>query len=128
MEYVIPLVLVMLLVAGFVIYVVLNATRKSSSAARDSSSPGIGADDTPLGDTTEHAGQQSGEGTTVGQQDADEAGGTGRPVTSGPAEATGPGQDPADPDAAAHVARPGEGEGHERLEFDGERPAERPGG
>ena len=30
--------------------------------------------------------------------------------------------EPPDPDAAAHVGRPGEGEGRERLEFEGERP------
>jgi hypothetical protein len=88
MEYVIPAVIVLLLVAGFVTFLVLKA----------------GQDETPLGDTDEHAGEQSVHGTTA--RDPEEARFE-RP----------------DPDAAAHVARPGEGEGAERLEFEGERPA-----
>jgi hypothetical protein len=40
----------------------------------------VGSDDeTPLGDTSEHAGEQTEEGTTVGGQDADVHGGTGAP-------------------------------------------------
>ena len=125
MEYVIPIVIVVLLVAGFVMFMVLNATKKSGPAADtgDEGAPGIGADDTPLGDTTQHAGEQTSEGTTVGGQDADEAGGTGRPVQSGAAGTTGAGESLTDPDAAAHRARPGEGEGERGLEFEPERPA-----
>jgi hypothetical protein len=105
MEYVIPAVVVVLLVAGFVTFLVLNATRKGSPAARgEETAPGIGADDqTPLGDTTEHAGEQTEAGTTA--RDPEQ----GRSTRDDPAE-------------AAHTGRPGEGEGRERLEFDDERP------
>jgi hypothetical protein len=107
MEYVIPVVILVLIVAGFVTFMVLNATKKSGPVAdrRDEGAPGIGPDDTPLGDTTQHAGTQTTEGTTVGGQDG-----------------SGQARDPAD---AAHLARPGEGEGAERLRFEPERPAER---
>jgi hypothetical protein len=103
MEYVIPAVIVVLLIAGFVTFLVLNATRKSGPVADrpDEGPPGIGQDETPLGDTTEHAGEQTEHGTTARE----------------------PEQGRFDRDAAAHRARPGEGEGEERLEFDGERPA-----
>jgi hypothetical protein len=125
MEYVIPIVIVVLLVGGFVTFMVLNATKKSSPAAdgRSEGAPGIGTDDTPLGDTTQHAGEQDAHGRTIGGQDADEAGGTGRPVQSGAAGTTGAGESETDPDAAAHRARPGEGEGARELEFEPERPA-----
>jgi hypothetical protein len=128
MGYLIPIVIVVLAVAGFLVFTVLRATDKGAPAATDDGGPGIGADDeTPLGDTTEHAGEQTEAGTTVGRQDADEHGGTGRPVHSGPAETTGAGEDALDPDAAAHVARPGEGEGTAALDFPGERPPDRSG-
>jgi hypothetical protein len=106
MEYVIPAVLVVLLVGGFVTFLVLNATRKSGPVADrdDEGAPGIGRDPTPLGDTTEHAGEQSESGAT---RDDPEQGADRR----------------TEPDRAAHRASPGEGEGEERLEFDGERPA-----
>ena len=104
MEYVIPAVIVVLLIAGFVTFMVLNATRKSGAVAdRGDEGPGIGQDETPLGDTEEHAGEQTEHGTTA--QDPE-----------------GTRFDRDDPDAAAHRARPGEGEGREQLEFDGERP------
>lgn len=124
MEYVIPAVLVLILVGGFVTFLVLNATKKSGPVAErdDEGAPGMGADETPLGDTTEHAGEQTEEGTTVGGQDADVSGGTGRPVHSGSAGTSEAGDDRSDPDAAAHLARPGEGEGHEELEFEGRQP------
>src|SRR3712207_6082835 len=87
MEYVIPLVLVLILVGGFVTFLVLNATRRGQSATRgqepDKAPPGVGQDETPLGDTAEHAGEQTDEGRTVAGQDAGEAGGTGQPVHSG---------------------------------------------
>jgi hypothetical protein len=123
MEYLIPLVLVLVLVGGFVTFMVLNATRRGqkSDASRDASgAPGIGPDDTPLGDTSEHAGEQTSEGRTVGGQDADEKGGTGRPVQSGYTGTTATGQD--DPRESAHVRRSGEGEGTERLAFDDVEP------
>jgi len=124
MEFVIPAVLVMILVGGFVTFMVLNATKKSGPVADegDEGAPGIGADESPLGDTTEHAGEQTEHGTTVGGQDAEASGGSGRPVHSNSAGATDVGGDSTDPDAAAHLARPGEGEGHARLDFEGRRP------
>lgn len=105
MEIVIPVVLVVLAIAGFVTFFVLNATNKSGPAAdADEGAPGIGADETPLGDTTQHAGEQT------------EGGATRSDPESGAADRS------RDPDEAAHVARPGEGEGGERLGFEGEQP------
>ena len=98
MAYAIVGVLVVLLVAGFVIFMVLNATRKSGPAAdspREEGPPGIGEDETPLGDTTEHAGVQSEEGHT---EDDPERTGFAR-------------VEPDDP----HVARTGEAEGEQRI-------------
>lgn len=100
MEYVIAAVLVVLAIAGFVTFMVLNATNKRGPAAKDSGPPGIGADDeTPLGDTPEHTQERNSEATVVGRHETD------------------------DPDAAAHRARPGEGEGDRQIRFDPERPA-----
>ena len=70
MEYLIPLMVVLLLVAGAVTFVVMNATRKSKpseAASSEDSDPKTMAatDSSPLGDTTEHAGDQSQEGETV---------------------------------------------------------------
>jgi hypothetical protein len=103
MEYVIPAVLVLLLVAGFVTFLVLNATRKSGSVGGREEPPGIGQDETPLGDTAEHAGEQTEAGTTARDPEQRRF-------------------DRDDPSEAAHVGRPGEGEGHERLDFEDERP------
>ena len=105
MGFVIAAVVVVLLIAGFVTFFVLNATRKTGPVAdgSDEGAPGIGADETPLGDTQEHAGEQSADGTT--ERD---------PEQDAPARQ--------DPGAAAHVGRPGEGEGRERLDFEDERP------
>ena len=108
MGYVIAIVLVVLLVSGFVTFLVLNATRKGGPAAEpDEGTPGVGADGSPLGDTTEHAGEQTEHGTTRRDPEAGD-------------------RRAADPDGAAHVGRPGEGEGREQLEFDGERPRPAP--
>jgi hypothetical protein len=104
MEYVIPIIVVILLVAGFVTFLVLNAASKGGAAAEgEPGPPGIGADEqTPLGDTPEHA-------------DAE-------PRHGGERRFGRPHETPSDPDEAAHVGRPGEGEGSERLGFDGQRP------
>jgi hypothetical protein len=112
MEYVIPIILVVVLVAGFVTFLVMNATSKGGpNAAGDDGPPGMGPDQTPLGDTTEHAGEQTPEGTTPQGQDDRRFQGRGRPHET-----------PSDPDEAAHLARPGEGEGSEHLEFEGRQP------
>jgi hypothetical protein len=64
MGYVIAGILVLLLVAGFVTFLVMNSMRKgagsgtadpSARAGDQSGPPGIGEDPSPLGDTTEHA-------------------------------------------------------------------------
>ena len=86
MGYVIAAVVVLLIVGGFVLFLVTNATRKSNVS--DAGDPGadqnsmsiIGSDDeTPAGDTSQHAGEQTKDGSTVGGQDADAHGGTGAP-------------------------------------------------
>jgi hypothetical protein len=86
MGYVIAAILVVLLVSALVFFLVTNATKKSNVS--DAGDPGadqnplgiIGSDDdTPMGDTTEHAGEQNESGETVGGQDAEEHGGTGEP-------------------------------------------------
>jgi len=112
MGYVIAALIVVLLIGGFVFFLVTNATRKSNVA--DAGDPGadqnplgiVGSDDdTPAGDTNEHAGEQTRSGETVADQDADVHGGTGAPPGGGV------GGDSNRPD----VARPligGEGEGH----------------
>jgi hypothetical protein len=129
MTYVIVAIVVILLVAGFVTFLTLNATNKGGpNMDGDEGAPGMGTDETPLGDTSQHAGHQTEAGTTTGGQDAEEKGGTGEPVHSGYDGTSQPGS-PArgdDADAAAHVARPGEGEGAEHLEFDGREPERAP--
>jgi hypothetical protein len=85
MAYLIPIVLVLLLVSGAVTYVVLNATRRSKPSAAENSGdadPGTmaAADSSPVGDTTEHAGEQSEAGETVEAPEGEghaQAGGTG---------------------------------------------------
>jgi hypothetical protein len=70
MGYVIAVVIVLLLVAGFVTFFVFNATRRGGPAApsdpgAEGNPAGIAApDEAPLGDTTQHAGEQR-EGETV---------------------------------------------------------------
>ena len=84
MSYVLVGILLLLIVGVFITFMVMQATKKSTHAtAADSgdAAPGQGADESPLGDTTQHAGQQPGQdGFTSGGQDADESGGTGRPA------------------------------------------------
>ena len=70
MEYLIPILLVLLLVSGVVTFMVLNATKQSKPSeaqnSEDSDPKTMAASDpSPLGDTTEHAGEQSQEGETV---------------------------------------------------------------
>jgi len=70
MEYLIPIMVVLVLVSGAVTFLVLNATRKSKPSeaqnSEDSDPKTMAASDpSPLGDTTEHAGDQSQEGETV---------------------------------------------------------------
>src|SRR4051794_33697810 len=81
MGYLIAVVLLVLLVTGFVTFLVLRATQKSNPAAPDES---------PAGDTTEHAGSHSERGHTAPPEGAGEGG---------------------DGDGHRGAARPGEGEG-----------------
>src|SRR5689334_3844315 len=69
MGYVIAGIIVLLIVAGFVTYLVMNSMNKRSSLAADDGQPGIGRDETPLGDTTQHAGEHTASGETA--QDAE---------------------------------------------------------
>ncbi len=84
MEYLIPAIILLLLVGGFITFMVMQATKRSAHATAtdsDDAAPGQGADESPLGDTTQHAGQQPGQqGYTEGGQDADAKGGTGTPT------------------------------------------------
>jgi hypothetical protein len=65
MGYVIAAIIVLLVVAGFVTFLVMNSMRKGNPVAPDGGTPGIGGDETPLGDTTEHAGRQTAGGATA---------------------------------------------------------------
>jgi hypothetical protein len=90
MGYVIAALLVVLIVAGFVFFLISNATKKSNVS--DAGDPGadqnplgiVGSDDqTPAGDTSQHAGEQTESGETVAGQDADVHGGTGGSPSGG---------------------------------------------
>ena len=65
MGYVIAAILVLLIVAAGVTFFVLNATNRNKQAS-------IAAPDeeTPLGDTNQHAGEQTSEGRTVDQPES----------------------------------------------------------
>jgi len=116
MEYAIPAVLVLLVITGLIVLLVMRSTSKGSSRADDGpSGPGIGSDDeTPLADTNQHAGEQRG-GETVAGYDAGQAGGAGRRHGQGYAGTAPVGADRQEPEDAAHVQRPGEGEGAARI-------------
>jgi hypothetical protein len=88
MGYVIAAVILLLIVAAGVTVLVLNATRRQRQASAADSEYGEGTpgsdmaivapdDKTPLGDTDQHAGEQTREGRTVAGQDAEHRGGTG---------------------------------------------------
>ena len=68
MGYVIAAIVVLLLVAGFITFFVLNAARRSgrsgpSDPGAEGTPAGIAApDESPLGDTTEHSGETAREG------------------------------------------------------------------
>ena len=87
MEYVIPVILVLIIVAAGITAFVMNSKRKTTArhdeVAADSAhggGPGTGADATPLGDTAELAGPQRRGGETIGPPDAAVHGGTGHAV------------------------------------------------
>jgi hypothetical protein len=72
MGYVIAALLVLLIVGAGVTFMVLSATRRQRQAS-------IVAPDenTPLGDTDQHAGEQTEEGRTVRQPESERSGGGG---------------------------------------------------
>ena len=118
MGYVIAGILVLLIVSAGVTFMVLNATRRQrqASAARSDygeGTPGTEAaivapdDNTPLGDTDQHHGDQTREGSTV----SGEAAGDG-------------GRDARAPDGV-QGGRQGEGEGGRRVVPESERLADR---
>jgi hypothetical protein len=89
MGYVVAAVLVLLIVGGFVLFLVSNATRKSNVS--DAEDPGaeqnslstIGGDDeSPLGSTSQHADEQSLHRSARDDDQRDVA----RPVVGGEAE------------------------------------------
>src|SRR5205085_11464143 len=70
MAYLIPIVLVLLLVTGFITFLVLNATKRSKPSEAENSGENdpqsmAASDPSPLGDTTEHAGEQTEHGETA---------------------------------------------------------------
>ena len=86
MGYVIAAILVLLIVAAGVTFFVLNATRRERQASAADSDYGEGTpgsdaaivapdENTPLGDTDQHAGEQSREGRTVSQPESEGSGG-----------------------------------------------------
>lgn len=102
MGYVIAGILVLLIVGGIVTFLVMSATKKSEpSAATDDDDQGLptpfAADDAPAGDTTEHAGEQSG-GETTGGQDADDPSRTGTGLPTGGADNVPAGGEPQAPE------------------------------
>ena len=76
MGYVIAAVIVLLLVAGFVTFMVLTATKRSGRAnpsdpGAEGTPPGIAApDESPLGDTTQHSDATEREGRSEGTDGA----------------------------------------------------------
>ena len=96
MAYLIPIVLVLLLVTGFITFLVLNATKRSKPSEAENSGENdpqtmAASDPSPLGDTTEHAGQQTDSGET-----AEDPEGAGEEVRGG--KGTAPGLSPEDAD------------------------------
>jgi hypothetical protein len=90
MGYVIVAIVVLLIVAGFITFSVLNATRRSGKAGpsdpgAEGSPAGIASpDETPLGDSAEHAGDTAGHAADEGsgQDDAPRVGDPGPEATA----------------------------------------------
>jgi hypothetical protein len=122
MGYVIAGIIVLVIVGLFITWMVMNASKRSNVSDADDpgreGSPAMFASDpgTPAGDTSEHAGEQTPEGETVGDQDADRHGGTGGPQTgyAGTGQA-GSRREPDDPNVARPVVG-GEAEGERRVD------------
>jgi hypothetical protein len=123
MGYVIAAIILVLIVGAAIAFGVVSASRRQRQAAI------VAPDDnTPLGDTDQHAGEQEREGRTVGGQDAEHSGGTGRPVGSGYA-GTGavgePDREGGPKPAGGEGGVGGEGEGSRPVGSESERLADR---
>ncbi len=116
MEYAIPLALVLVVITAVIVLLVQRTASKPGPRAENGEAgPGIGSDEeSPFGDTTQHAGSQEG-GETVAGYDAKTAGGAGGRSGSGYESSSPVGEDEEDPAVAAHVQRPGEGEGRTQI-------------
>ena len=76
MSYVLVGILLLLLAGAFITYLTMTATKRSEHATAteaDNPNPGIAADESPLGDTKQHAGRQDLQGRTVGGTDEAES-------------------------------------------------------
>jgi hypothetical protein len=102
MGYVIAVLLVLLIVGAGITFMVLRAPRTQRSRAAADSEYGNDAaivapdSNTPLGDTDQHAGEQTREGTTVGSHDI-ERGGDGGSASEGPTTAPPDSDEPSAP-------------------------------
>lgn len=120
MEYVIAALIVVVIVGAFGLWLVRNATRRSNVS--DSGDPRSqemlrGEPDSPLGDTRQHAGEQTSGGETVAGQDAERHGGTGRPARGGYSGTSGieSGRE-REPERVGRPVVGGEGEGERRID------------
>jgi hypothetical protein len=134
MGYVIAGIVVVLIVGAGIALFAIDASRKQRQAAIEDrgyggGTPGSDAaivapdENTPLGDTDQHAGEQTREGTTVGGQDAERSGGTGRAVGGGYAGTGAVGDSPRERE---RTPRPAGGQGGVGGEGEGGRPVQAP--
>jgi hypothetical protein len=110
MGYVIAAIVLLLIVAAGVTFLMLNATRRQGRAAAADSEYGGGTpgsdaaivapdENTPLGDTDQHSGEQTREGKTVDEQDAERSGGAAPAGGDGGVGGEGEGGRPVVPDS-----------------------------
>ena len=118
MEYVAIGILFLLVLGGGITMLVMAQTKASAPETGEDdetsgAAPFSGSDQTPVGDTAQHAGQQDDQGQTVTANDASQSGGTGG-QTSGPRSGGRASQLPnEDPEGGRFKRDPvgGEGEG-----------------
>jgi hypothetical protein len=119
MGYVIAAILVLLIVGAGVTFFVLNATRKQRQASAADSDYGGGTpgsdaaivapdENTPLGDTDQHAGEQTREGETVRQPESGSTRGGGSSPSGGEGGVGGEGEGgrPVTPESERLADRP----------------------
>ncbi len=123
MAYVAIGILFLLVLGAGITFLVMAQTKESSPAAAEDgadtqAAPFSGPDQTPVGDTAQHAGELSGAGETVTENDASDRGGSGD-QTSGPHSAGhAPSQVAEEPSGGRFKRDPigGEGEGTTAIE------------